>query len=98
MQITDWPAIAVRYHHDDVSRKQISTVEDFKRIIRLLSGWKIGHYTLYMEDVLHIASHPRIGEGRGKLMPEEVRELVKYAQQWNVELFQIGRASCRERV
>ena len=87
LSIRDWPAISVRYHHDDISRKQISTVDDFKRIIRLLSSWKINHYTPYMEDVLHLASHPDIGEGRGKLMPDEVRQIVEEGRRYNVEVF-----------
>ena len=84
--ITDWPEIAIRGHHDDVSRKQISTLEDFKRIVRLLSRFKVNYYTPYMEDTLHIKSFPDIGEGRGKLMPDEVRELVAEGERHNVEI------------
>lgn len=87
LTIRDWPTFAVRYHHDDISRKQISTVADFKRIIETLSLWKISHYTPYMEDVLHLKSFPDIGEGRGKLMPDEVAQIIAHGRLHNVEVF-----------
>lgn len=85
--IHDWPAFAVRYHHDDVSRKQISTVEDFKNIIRRLSSFKINHYTPYMEDVLFLPSHPDIGRGRGRLTAAEVRAVLAEAKLHNITVF-----------
>ena len=85
--IHDWPEIAIRYHHDDISRKQVSRLADFQRIIRLLSSFKISHYTLYLEDMLHLESFPDIGEGRGKLMPDEVAAIVREGQLHHVEIF-----------
>ena len=82
--IEDWPAVAMRGHHDDISRKQVSRVEDFQRIIRLLSRYKVNVYTPYIEDMLHLASYPDIGEGRGKLMPDEVRAVVREGRLHNV--------------
>ncbi len=87
MTIEDWPQFTIRYHHDDISRKQISTLQDFKRILHHLATYKISHYTLYMEDVLHLKSHPQIGEGRGKLMPEEIREIVATAARLGIDVF-----------
>jgi len=49
VEIRDWPAFSFRGHHDDISRKQISTLDDFLRIIRLLSKFKIRYYTPYIE-------------------------------------------------
>jgi len=85
--IRDWPAFAFRYHHDDVSRKQVSTVVDFKRIIRLLSSYKIKYYTPYLEDMLFLKSFPDIGKGRGRLMPDEVRAIREEAHLHNVTVF-----------
>jgi hypothetical protein len=85
-RIDDWPELTLRGHHDDISRKQISTVEDFKRILRLLARYKINLYTPYMEDVLHLKSHPDIGEGRGKLTPEEVKQIVDEARKCNIRV------------
>jgi hypothetical protein len=87
VEITDWPKWGLRYHHDDISRKQISTLDDFKRIIRLLSYYKIKYYTPYMEDVLFIKSYPDIGENRGRLSAEEVNEILKEAKKYNITVF-----------
>ncbi len=81
-EITDWPAFPLRGHHDDISRKQVSRLADFLRIIRRLSRYKVNLYTPYMEDMLYLKSHPDIGEGRGRLTPDEVaaihREAVRH--------------------
>jgi len=87
VEIVDYPAFAFRMHHDDVSRKQISTADDFKRIVRTLSRYKIRYYTPYMEDVLHLKSYPDIGKGRGKLMPREVEAILDEARRHNVTVF-----------
>ena len=85
--IRDYPAFTLRYHHDDISRKQVSTVQDFKRIIRHLSRFKIKYYTPYMEDMLFLPSHPDIGKGRGCLTPQEVKAMRKEAAKYNVTIF-----------
>ncbi len=85
-RVVDWPELAIRGHHDDVSRRQVSTAEDFQRILRGLSAWKINLYTLYLEDMLHLPSMPDIGEGRGKLTAEEVSAIVEAADGLNIEV------------
>lgn len=85
--IRDWPAFPFRCHHDDISRKQVSTVADFRRIVRLLSSYKIRYYTPYMEDMLFLPSHPDIGLGRGRLLPAEVGEILAEARLHNVTVF-----------
>ena len=85
--IRDYPAFNLRYHHDDISRKQVSTVQDFKRIIRHLSRFKIKYYTPYMEDMLFLPSHPSIGKDRGCLTPQEVKAIRKEADKYNITIF-----------
>lgn len=87
VSIRDYPAFNLRYHHDDISRKQVSSVADFKRIIRHLSQFKIKYYTPYMEDMLFLASHPDIGKGRGCLKPNEVKAMRKEAEKYNITIF-----------
>ena len=41
--IDDWPQIQVRGHFDDISRKRISTLDDFRMIIRELGMYKINY-------------------------------------------------------
>lgn len=84
LEIHDYPAFAWRYHHDDISRKQVSSLADFRRIIRQLSAYKVRYYTLYLEDMLYLPSHPDIGRGRGRLTPAELRALHAEAKRANV--------------
>jgi hypothetical protein len=85
-RIQDWPAFAVRGHHDDISRKQVSSLADFKQIVRLLSQYKINSYFLYIEDTLHLKSYPDVGRGRGKLTPREVQAIVAEGAKYNVTI------------
>ncbi|NRA38958.1 MAG: beta-N-acetylhexosaminidase, partial [Planctomycetes bacterium] len=87
VEIKDYPAFPLRYHHDDVSRKQISTAKDFKNIIKRLSHFKVKYYTPYMEDVLFLKSNPDIGKDRGRLMPNEIKAMLSEAKKHNVTVF-----------
>ena len=85
--IRDWPATPLRGHHDDVSRKQVSTLDDFRRILRHLARFKINGYTPYLEDMLFLRSHPDIGATRGHLTPDEVAGLLEEAERQNIVVF-----------
>ena len=87
--IYDWPQQRFRGVTDDVSRGQMSTMENFKTIIRFLARYKLNVYSPYMEDVFVLKKHPLIGKGRGELTAAEVRELDAYAKQYHVELIPI---------
>ncbi|MCL1888378.1 MAG: beta-N-acetylhexosaminidase [Kiritimatiellaeota bacterium] len=85
-EISDWPAIPIRGHFDDISRKRVSTTEDFLQIVQELGRLKVNYYSLYLEDVLHLRAFPDIGRTRGKLMPGEVAEIVGEARANGVEV------------
>lgn len=87
LEIMDWPEYRIRYQHDDVSRKQVSTNEDFRRIIRNLAAFKFSHYTPYIEDMVKIPGIPLMGEGRGAFTTEELRALSEEGDRWGVEVF-----------
>jgi len=89
VSIHDWPAMKIRGISDDISRGQISTVENFKKIIRFLSRHKLNVYALYMEDTFLLKSHPLIGVDRGALSAADVRDLDVYAKQRHVDLIPI---------
>jgi hypothetical protein len=89
LTIQDWPVFPLRGISDDISRGQVSTVENFKKIIRFLGRHKMNVYMPYIEDVFTFRSHPSIGKGRGALTPEEVKELQEYARDWFVEIIPI---------
>ena len=84
--IEDFPLEKVRGVSDDISRGQISTVENFKKIIRFLAHYKMNTFSPYMEDMFVFKNHPLIGKGRGALTSQEVREVDAYAKKYYVDL------------
>ncbi|MBI5724647.1 MAG: hypothetical protein HZA50_11860 [Planctomycetes bacterium] len=86
VEIHDAPAYPFRKHVDDISRRQISRLDDFMEIIRRLSYYKIRYYCPYMEDVLYIRSFPEIGQGRGRLTPAELRTMHAEARRHNITI------------
>lgn len=86
-EIVDWPEYPIRYHHDDISRRQVSTLSDFLRIVRDLGALKFSHYTLYMEDLFELPGEPQFGCGRGVLSLDDLRAIVAEGERWQVEVF-----------
>ena len=84
--IVDWPVFHVRGLVDDISRGQRPTVDNLKKFIRFLSRTKQNALVLYIEDIIHYKSHPRIGKNRGRLEIDEIWELQRYAKEWFVNI------------
>ena len=89
VEIIDWPDLSIRGISDDISRGQVSTLDNFKRIIKFISRYKMNVYMPYMEDMLQFKKYPSIGKGRGALSGEEVKEIVDYAGKHFVEVIPI---------
>jgi hypothetical protein len=89
VEVVDRPSQKVRGITDDVSRGQISTIDDFRRIIRFLARYKMNTYAPYLEDMLIFPNHPAIGKGRGALTLTELKDLDTYARRHHVELIPI---------
>lgn len=86
LTVEDWPAFGFRSYSDDISRRQVSTVRDFEFIIRNLSRLKYTHYQPYIEDVILVDRHPRMGIGRGRLTRDEVAHIVAMGKRHFVEI------------
>ncbi len=89
VMIRDWPQQKIRGITDDLSRGQVSSMENFKKLIRFLAAHKLNVYSPYIEDIFVFNSHPRIGKGRGEITAAEVKELDAFAKQYYVELVPI---------
>jgi urease gamma subunit len=87
--VRDWPDFKIRGISDDISRGQVSKMEDFKRIIRFLADHKMNTYMPYLEDLFFFKKYPSIGKGRGTLTPEQWRDLQDYAEKYFVEIIPI---------
>ncbi len=85
-EIRDWPMISIRGVSDDISRWQISKLDNFKKIIRLISGYKLNIYIPYIEDVFKLKKHPLVGKNRGALTKEEIQEIVNYGKEHFVDV------------
>jgi hexosaminidase len=88
-EIIDYPNMDVRAVSDDISRGQISNLQNFKKIIQNLAHYKLNTYMLYIEDMLKFEQYPDIGRERDALEKKEVRELIEYAQKHFIEIIPI---------
>jgi len=87
--VRDRPALSLRGISDDISRGQVSTLEDMKTLVRFLARYKMNLYMPYLEDMFRFRLHPEIGAGRGALNAEEVKELVEFARRFHVRIVPI---------
>ncbi len=87
--IQDWPDMKMRGITDDFSRGQVSTMANFKKIIRFLAEHKMNVYMPYMEDLFVLKSYPTIGVKRGAMTADEWIDLQDYAEGLHVEIIPI---------
>ncbi|MGC1107714.1 MAG: glycoside hydrolase family 20 zincin-like fold domain-containing protein [Candidatus Acidiferrales bacterium] len=83
--IRDWPAMKWRGVSVDISRGPIPTLAFMENQIRVLAGYKLNMYALYMEDVFTVAGN-QIFAPPDALTPEEIKELVAYAKEYYVTI------------
>lgn len=89
LEIVDWPDMKIRGISDDISRGQVSNLENFKRIISHIARYKMNTYMPYLEDMLEFEKYPSIGKGRGALTKREVSEIISFAKKNFVEVIPI---------
>ena len=89
MSIHDYPLQKIRGITDDISRGQISAVENFKKIIRFCARHKMNVYSPYIEDVFLFKNHTVLGKDRGALTAAEWKELDAYAKRYFVDMIPI---------
>ncbi|MDQ2975724.1 MAG: beta-N-acetylhexosaminidase [Acidobacteriota bacterium] len=86
VEIVDWPAMRWRGVSDDVSRGPVPTVEYVKRQLRTFAAFKLNMHSFYMEQTFSGSAHPLIGPAGGSFTPNEIKDLVAYAQRYHIEL------------
>ncbi|MBA4251634.1 MAG: hypothetical protein C0425_09255 [Chlorobiaceae bacterium] len=89
VEIIDFPDLKVRGISDDISRGQVSTLENFKKIIEHIARYKMNTYMPYLEDMILFDKFPTIGVGRGALTKGEIKELIAHANKFFVEVIPI---------
>lgn len=86
VKIKDYPALKWRGISDDISRGQVSTVKDFKEIIRKLAFYKKNIYQPYIEDMFSFDTDPNIGKDRGAITKPEMAQMVAEAKKNHIVL------------
>src|SRR5260370_33593382 len=86
VKVVDWPTMRWRAVSDDISRGPVPTVDYIKRQIRTEAFFKLNMHSFYMEHTFASESNPLIGPEGGSLTPAEIRDLVRYARRYHVEL------------
>lgn len=89
LTIADYPSMKMRGISDDISRGQVSNMENFKKIIRFLAMNKMNVYMPYIENLFEFKSYPDFSKGRAPLTAEEVAQLDEYANLYHVEIIPI---------
>jgi hypothetical protein len=88
-EILDYPDMKVRGISDDISRGQVSTPENFRRIIRFMARYKMNVYQPYIEDVFRFKAFPTIGVNRGALNDEDVKAILGEAKKYNMDVIPV---------
>ncbi|HLW83277.1 MAG TPA: family 20 glycosylhydrolase [Candidatus Acidoferrales bacterium] len=83
--IRDWPAMKWRGLSVDISRGPVPTLEFMEKQVRVLAGYKLNMYALYMEDVFMVKGN-QIFAPPDALSPEEITQLVDYAKKYYVTI------------
>ncbi len=84
--IAEYPSMTIRGISDDISRGQISTMANFRKIIRFLAMHKMNVYMPYIENQFAFKSYPGFSKGRDPLTAEEVAGLDAYAEKYHVQI------------
>lgn len=87
--IRDWPDLELRGITDDMSRGQVSTLQNMKDIVRFLADYKMNVYMPYIEDIFTFRSYPAIGKNRGAISRDEFIQLQDFAENYHVQIIPI---------
>lgn len=88
-EMLDYPDMKMRGISDDISRGQVSTPENFRRIIKFLARYKLNVYQPYIEDVFKFKSFPTIGVNRGALNDEDIKSILGEAKKYHIDVIPI---------
>ncbi len=86
LTILDWPDFAHRGVMLDISRNKVPTQETLKNLTSLLSSLKINQLQLYTEHTFAYRGYEFVWKDSSPLTPQEVRELVQWTSEHQIEL------------
>lgn len=85
-ELRDCPELSFRAVSDDISRRQISTFDNFLLIIRRLARYKYNIYMPYIEDVFKYDCMPSWSRDAHPVSKEEWKAIIAYAKTYHIEI------------
>lgn len=86
MRIEDRPVLATRGLMLDASRGRVPTLDYLKRLVDLLSFFKMNQFQVYIEHTFEFSRRREFGQRAGAYTGAEMRALDEYARARHVEL------------
>lgn len=86
LSLADWPDFPARAVLLDVSRGRVPSLASLFELVDLLALLKFNQLTFNIEHTFSSPGHPEIGGGHDPLSPDEIKQLVEYAEDRQVEL------------
>lgn len=86
MRVEDRPALATRGLMLDASRGRVPTLDYLKRLVDLLSSFKMNQFQLYLEHTFEFSRRREFGQQAGAYTAAEMQALDEYARARHVEL------------
>lgn len=71
----------------DLSRGKVWKIEQLKKYIKIMKEFRYTYVVLYMEDLIELKEYPEYGFLRGKYSTNELKELVKFCGEINIEIY-----------
>jgi hypothetical protein len=85
VEIHDWPSLAYRGTMVDMSHGPLLTVEEIKRQLDFLAGWKTNQYYFYNEASVQLDGYPLLNPG-GRFTKDGVRQIIAYARERHIDV------------
>lgn len=86
VSLQDRPALPYRAVLLDVSRGRVPRLSALQDFVDLIAILKFNQLTFNIEHTFACPQHPEIGQGHDPITPEEMKELVDYAEQRHVDV------------
>ncbi|WP_026486113.1 beta-N-acetylhexosaminidase [Caldanaerobius polysaccharolyticus] len=75
-----------RGYHLDIARGGVPSVSTFKDILNWLFLLKYNYFAIYLEDLFSWQKYPQIGSTRGRLLQEELKEIIEHGRKLGIEV------------
>lgn len=86
LDIKEVPTSNKLTYYTDCSRNAVVNLEYFKKMILTLASLGYNALSLYTEDTYEIEEEPYFGHMRGRYSKQEIKDMVKYAKMFGIEL------------